>query len=85
MVTKAWTFRADVRADWQPISGKTALAEFGVDGAPSDTWQVYCSSPADYPLNSVALKDGKTYQVRALTSWYTHCEAVMVPFEVDLP
>ena len=85
MVTKAWAFRADVRADWQPIDGKTALDFFGVNGTPADTWKVFCDSEADYPINSVALKGGKTYQCQSLRPWYSHAEAIMVPLEVTLP
>jgi len=64
----------------QPIGSKTALAEFGLDSVPADSWQVFADYAEDYPLNCVAVKGNKNYQCVGLRPWYDHAEMVFSPY-----
>jgi len=72
-------------ADLQPTGSKFDPALYGINSTPSDVRKMFYDHGFNIANGDVVLAAGVTYMVKGIRSWYSHNEAVLEPYEVNLP
>jgi hypothetical protein len=73
-----------VDLDLQPTGGKADFTAYGLEKVTSGAMRAFCDSDVLSMGNAVSV-NGQTYLVKGLRDWYSHQEAILEPFTVDLP
>jgi len=67
-----------IRADVQPVTAKSMLDAYGVDG--KQLRKAFCDLSTDIPLNCIAVVGGRKWQAVAVDEWYDHAEIILTEY-----
>jgi len=72
------TLLHNISADVQPVTAKSMLDAYGVDGM--QLRKAFCDLSTDIPLNCIAVVEGHKWQAVAVDEWYDHAEIILTEY-----
>jgi hypothetical protein len=77
----------DMQGDIQPTGSKFDPAQYGINATPANARKLFIDSGLAVSIGLVIRDkiDGAMYMVKGLSTWYSHQELILEPYEVTLP